>query len=224
MSEQKWFQLAMPFAIYMFFVFIQGLIGEIIGQNRALNLTPVIYTVKILFVTVSLAFFWRFYSEIRIEKLQGLNVLKSFGIGALVFVLWIYMDWDFATLGSPASFNPNTLTGIWLPLFLSVRLLGASAVVPIFEELFWRSFVLRYIINPDFTNIQIGTFSWASFILSSVLFGFEHHLWLAGIMAGMLYNLLLYHTKCLFYCILAHGTTNLLLGIYVIKTGNWQFW
>ncbi|MGA7827253.1 MAG: CPBP family glutamic-type intramembrane protease [Geobacteraceae bacterium] len=56
------------------------------------------------------------------------------------------------------------------------------------------------------------------------MFGLEHNLFLAGIMAGIAYNLLLYRTKSLSACILAHGLTNLALGIYVLQTGKWYFW
>ena len=47
---------------------------------------------------------------------------------------------------------------------------------------------------------------------------------LAGIMAGVFYNLLLYWSRSIYVCIIAHSVTNLLLGIYVIRTGSWQFW
>jgi CAAX prenyl protease-like protein len=223
--DRKWFQLSLPFVVYMIFVFIQEMIAKVIGADRAIDLVPILYPVKIAAVIAVLAVFWKSYGEIRVDRLQWLHVLAATGTGILVFVLWINMDWEFATLsGKPSSFNPHSLTGIWLPLFLIARLLGASVVVPIIEELFWRSFILRYIIKPDFTEVQIGAFTWPSFLISSALFGLEHNLWLAGIVASMLYNLLLYRTRHLFYCILAHGLTNLLLGIYVIKTGNWQFW
>ena len=45
-----------------------------------------------------------------------------------------------------------------------------------------------------------------------------------GILAGILYNLLLYRTKDLFACIMAHAVTNLLIGIYVVVTQQWTFW
>lgn len=127
-------------------------------------------------------------------------------------------------MGGSEAYDPTVLppAGFWA--FIAVRLFGASVVVAIFEELFWRSFILRYIINPDFTKVPIGAFTWPSFLISAALFGTEHHLWLAGIMAGLFYNLLLYRTKHLFYPVLAHGITNFCLGIYVMTTGNWQFW
>ncbi len=43
-------------------------------------------------------------------------------------------------------------------------------------------------------------------------------------MAGVAYSLLLYWTKSIYQCILAHAVTNLVLGIYVLQTGYWQFW
>jgi CAAX prenyl protease-like protein len=92
------------------------------------------------------------------------------------------------------------------------------------EEIFWRSFMLRYVITSDFTSVRIGTFTLTSFLICAVLFGLEHNLLLAGIMAGAVYSLLLYWTKSIFQCVLAHAVTNLALGLYVLQTGHWQFW
>jgi len=36
--------------------------------------------------------------------------------------------------------------------------------------------------------------------------------------------LLLRSTRSLLACIVAHGVTNLSLGIYVLTTGNWKYW
>jgi hypothetical protein len=79
-------------------------------------------------------------------------------------------------------------------------------------------------VNPDFHKVPLGTFSWTSLGITVALFGVEHNQWLAGLVAGLLYTLLLYRTKLLFACILAHAVTNLLLGIYVLNTQQWQYW
>jgi CAAX prenyl protease-like protein len=92
------------------------------------------------------------------------------------------------------------------------------------EELFWRSFLLRYLIQPDFRRVPLGTFTWSSFIISVALFGVEHNQWFAGIVAGLLYTLLLYRSRSLSSCILAHAVTNFLLGMYVLITQEWQYW
>jgi uncharacterized protein len=61
-------------------------------------------------------------------------------------------------------------------------------------------------------------------LISSVLFGFEHSLWLAGIVAGLAYAWLYRASGSLWPPIIAHAVTNLVLGLWVLNTGNWQFW
>jgi CAAX prenyl protease-like protein len=92
------------------------------------------------------------------------------------------------------------------------------------EELFWRSFMIRYIIDKNFDTVRMGMFTWGSFLITVVLFGLEHNYVYAGLMAGVVYNLLLYRTRSLAQCILAHAITNLALALYVVVTGKWQFW
>lgn len=67
---------------------------------------------------------------------------------------------------------------------------------------FWRSFLMRYLVNPDFRSVPIGAFTWFSFIGVAVVFGLEHHRVLVGIIAGVFYGLLLVYQKNLnqVYC------------------------
>ncbi len=97
-------------------------------------------------------------------------------------------------------------------------------VVAITEELFWRGFLIRWIIKPDFRSVPIGMFTWPSFVITSLLFATEHNRWLVGLIAGIIYNILLYRTKSLRACMVAHGMTNLALGLYVLATQQWTFW
>ncbi len=216
---------SLPFAAYMLFILIQDMLLPLVPEAiAAVWLTPIIYTIKITAVVGVLIYFWRSYDELRMEKIEAVNIVYAVIIGIIVFVLWINMDWKFATMGTPAIYDPHKLSQNWFYAFVVIRMIGTSLVVPIFEEIFWRSFILRYIINSDFASVKIGMFTWASFLISSLLFGLEHYFWLAGIMAGILYNILLYKTKHINYCILAHGITNFLLGIYVLITASWRFW
>jgi hypothetical protein len=59
---------------------------------------------------------------------------------------------------------------------------------------------------------------------TTVLFGVGHHQWLVGVIAGAAYNGVLYRTRSLFSCVIAHAVTNLGLGIYVLASGKWYFW
>ncbi len=225
LSDSPAFKRILPFAVYMVLIFAFDLLKPLMPEGfLTANYTAITYSVRILTVAAILIYCFKSYDELSLDNLKAVHVLGALAAGAVVFVLWINMDWDFATLGSSEAYDPRILPGKTYYAFLAVRLAGTALVVPLFEEIFWRSFVLRYIINQDFTAVKIGAFTWMSFIISSLLFGSEHYLWLAGIMAGVLYNLLLYWSRSIYVCILAHGVTNLLLGIYVIRTGSWQFW
>jgi CAAX prenyl protease-like protein len=225
LTDSPAFKRILPFAVYMILIFVFDLIKPLMPAGVLTDhFTAITYPIKILAVTGILIYYWKSYDELSFDKLKVVHVLGALATGVIVFVLWINMDWDFATLGSSEAYNPGSLNGNMYYAFLSIRLAGTALVVPVFEEIFWRSFVLRYIVNQDFTVVKIGTFTWMSFIVSSLLFGSEHYLWLAGIMAGVFYSLLLYWSRSIYACIIAHSVTNLLLGIYVIRTGNWQFW
>jgi len=228
MGREAWIRI-FPFAVFMVFIALQQGLQWLIDTGQA-GLTEeqllYLYPLKALIVAILLLYFWREYSELHWADFK--NVVHTSGslcLGLLVFALWINMDWDFATLGNARGFDPFLDTDETSRNFLIFfRLFGAALVVPVMEELFWRSFLLRYIINSDFTGVRIGTYTLSSFLIGSVLFGLEHHLILAGIMAGIAYSVLLYWTKSIYQCILAHGITNLALGIYVLQTGYWQFW
>ncbi len=216
-----------PFALFMAFVGLEEL-ARFMERHWALpfheHLTFFVYPMKALTVGAALLFFRTLYYEIKWRDLTKLShSLTSLATGVLVFVMWINVDYSFGAEGK--GFDPTLLKGdMARALSIAVRLLGAVVIVPIMEELFWRSFLIRYITDKQFDTIPIGFFSWPSFVISSILFGLEHHLIIAGILGGLAYNLLLYGTKSISQCILSHGVTNLCLGIYVLSTGQWKFW
>ena len=219
----------LPFTVFMAFIGLQqGL--DWLSEKQVLRLNDesllYLYPVKVAAVAAVLFVFRHDYPELRFRDLKQVALTgASVLLGLLVFVLWINMDWPFAVFGESPGYNPSSVEADNVRnLLILCRVLGAALIVPIMEELFWRSFLLRYIINADFMSVRIGTYTLTSFLVSSVLFGLEHHLILAGIMAGAVYNLLLYRTQSLAQCVLSHAVTNLALAIYVLQTGQWQFW
>jgi hypothetical protein len=185
-----------------------------------------LYPIKIVAVAILLAVCLRTCDELSFRDLRNMrDTLTSIASGLVVFFLWINMDWTFGPGGAPHGYDPYQVqdTGGRMAL-IAVRLAGASLVVPLMEEVFWRSFLMRYLIRNDFTSVAVGTFTWGSFVPVAILFGLEHHYIVAGIMAGVAYNLLAVYTRSIAQCTLSHAVTNLSLGIYVLTTGNWQFW
>ncbi len=140
-------------------------------------------------------------------------------------MIWILPEGLYPYFGTPETFDPFASIAVpWVYGWIAFRLVGATVVVPIMEEFFWRGFLIRWIINNDFRKVPIGAVSWPSFLLTTILFASEHNRWLVGLVAGVAYNLLLYRTKSLYACIVGHGVTNLALAIYVLATGEWSFW
>ncbi len=116
-------------------------------------------------------------------------------------------------------------TGLAYWAFLIVRIGGAATVVPIVEELFWRGFLLRFLIDPHrFETVPLGTFTWLSFIACSLLSAAEHPQWEVGILCWVAYNLLFYWKKSLLCLMVTHGITNLALYVYVVVYADWVFW
>jgi CAAX prenyl protease-like protein len=92
------------------------------------------------------------------------------------------------------------------------------------EELFWRSFLLRWLERRDFLLLRPGRVGLRAATISVLLFGIEHNLWLAGIVAGIAYTLLYMRSETLWTPIVGHAVTNGLLAAWVMVTGSWIYW
>ncbi len=150
-------------------------------------------------------------------------------VGMACFAGWVLIDPltpHFKFLGTRTEYNPfkEIADPTVRALFLAVRFYGLALAVPVMEELFWRSFLLRWITDQEFEKLPVGTFSWAAFAIVAAGFGVAHPEWLAAILFAAAMALLLRQTRSLFACIVAHGVTNLALGIFVLITHNWKYW
>lgn len=110
--------------------------------------------------------------------------------------------------------------------FIAVRLLGAVIVVPLMEELFWRDYGWRVVIaGGDFRKVAVGEWDGKAFVAIPILFCLVHgNWWLTAIVWAFMIGGLLAYTRSLGACIVAHAVTNLLLGLYVLRTKHWSFW
>ncbi|HEX5070077.1 MAG TPA: CAAX prenyl protease-related protein [Vicinamibacterales bacterium] len=185
---------------------------------------PVAYVVKAVVVTACVFIFRGPLSEIRV---QPAVVLPSVLIGLIVFVLWVGIDQyvPYQHLGSRTAFDPSPMRGSpgWIA-FLAVRLYGLVLLVPVIEEILWRSFLLRFLTQADFRQLAVGTFSASALWWMVAGSAVSHPEWLVAAIASLIYALWLRRTRSLFASIVAHATTNAALGIYVISTGSWQYW
>jgi uncharacterized protein len=210
----------LPFAIYIGLLVLEAMLPHG-GQIDARWLYPV----KTVCVAVAIAALWHRYTELRAPpKTSAVAWAVSVAVGIVIFLIWISLDQPWAVIGNNAGWNPTEANGDINWTLALVRLLGAAAVVPVMEELFWRSLVLRWIRNSDFLSVAPARAGAVALVVCSALFGLEHHEWLAGLIAGLAYAGTYMRFGNLWCAIVAHATTNLLLGLWVLRTGQWQFW
>jgi CAAX prenyl protease-like protein len=172
-----------------------------------------------------LLWFWRGYDELRLPKpAQPADWLLAVAFGGAVFLAWIVLDQDWAVLSRPTGYVPLAEDGSIDLVHAVARLAGLALVVPVMEELFWRSLVLRWIERHDFQSVAPREVGWRAFAITTALFALEHERWLAGALAGATYNWLYMRSGNLWVSIVAHMVTNGILGLWVLQTGNWEFW
>lgn len=210
-----------PFAAFLLFLAVE----------KHLPFGPEIaYPVRFAAVAAILARCSRHLVSWRASRLLG-----SIFVGVAVFVIWIGPDllwphyrehWIFQNtvtgripLEAPAELKTNMV-------FLVFRSLGCFALVPMVEEIFWRGWLVRWLIDPDdFRRAPLGAYTASSFWIGSVLFASEHGpYWEVGLAAGLVYNWWMIRTKNLADCIVAHAATNALLTAYILIADQWQYW
>lgn len=155
---------------------------------------------------------------------------EAVAVGLGVLVMWIGIDSFYPKLAlartAVENANPFLVFGQHSPLacfFLGVHIFGMTVVVPPLEEVFYRSFLYRYIARQNFLEVPLDRFLPLPFLATAIVFGFEHSQWLAGILCGMAYQGLVLRKNRLGDAMTAHAITNLLLGVWVVWRGAWNF-
>lgn len=209
-----------PFAVYAVFLVLP----------RAVELPPLpVLAVRTAAVAAALAVFSR-----RVIPLRPGAPAGSAALGLAVFAVWVAPDflspswrahWIFQNglMGQAVSSIPEALRAD--ALFLSLRTASSVLLVPVIEELFWRGWMMRWLVRHDFTSVPPGTWTASSFAIAAVLFASEHGpYWEVGLAAGIAYNWWFVRTRSLADCILAHAVTNACLAAWVLLRGEWQYW
>ena len=151
--------------------------------------------------------------KLKVESLKcwkRSDLVLGLAVGLVVFAIWILpeqFDWVWYRKWCIVGEGGTQAVAEANAAMIVVRLIGSAFVISVAEELFFRKWLI----------------SFAGFWWMVGLFAIEHDRWLVGAIAGVVYGLL-YLRKGLAAAIVAHATTNLVLGLWVIRTGQWQFW
>ena len=213
---------------------------------------PVIYAVKSLVCAGLLLYYrpWRGQSGLRAADwgpalLAGLLVAVLWiapetplagrrwpGLQAFYYRWLVFPPGRFPAYFDPAVFPAlpfNHLSLAYSPAeagwgLAALKLLGSAGVIAVIEEYFFRGFLYRWIQGTRQAVAAPIAFDAAAFWSVVILFGLEHDRWLAGMLAGLVYGGLAVRTGRIAPAVVAHVTTNLLLGLYVIASGQYGFW
>jgi hypothetical protein len=133
-----------PFLVFVALTALQGSFGE--------NSRYWFYLIK------TLAGAWLLYECLPyVGELQWKVSWEACVVGVLVCVMWIGLDGYYPVMGTvDVHWNPHDAFGAGSALawsFILIRFAGSVLVVPPLEEVFYRSFVYRYIVNADFLHL-----------------------------------------------------------------------
>lgn len=162
------------------------------------------------------------------------HAVASIALGLAVCALWVAPDllipgwrshWIFQNSVTGTIKNSIAPSELANPLVLVLRIARAAILVPILEELFWRGWLPRWIVNNDWQQVPLGRYTTLAFIGTAVLFATEHGpFWEVGLCCGLIYNWWMWRTKSLGDIVLVHAVTNAALAGYVLVTGKYEYW
>jgi CAAX prenyl protease-like protein len=195
-----------------------------------------VYTIKIALVMAAMALLWPGYRQFPLRVSPLAPAVGVVGVVVWVGLCQLEIERDvlgplgldrILDLGRRSGFNPLAHWSDnppWAYAFLAVRLWGLAVIVPVIEEFFLRGFVMRYVIRPEWWEVPFGTLSAAAVAAGTLLPVLLHpaEMIAAAVWFSMV-TWLMWRTRNIWDCVVAHMVTNLLLGVWVIYSGQWHF-
>lgn len=145
-------------------------------------------------------------------------------IGLVVLALWVALEPAAHDEASRFIERLQQMSPAARVVWLAIRALGSTLIVPVAEELAFRGYLMRRITVADFDSISYRDASWTAVLISSLLFGLLHSRWIAAALSGIGYAIAARRRNRLCDAITAHAITNGLIAAYAIGAGAWQFW
>jgi len=213
------------FVPYVSFMLLSELGGRLPGSYA-----PWLLGAKALVPGAALAWFYfarGAYPELRRYRADAW-ALADLGVGVLLAAAWVA---PFVYCGGlrpddPTGFDPWMLGEAFVTETLALRMLGYGFVTPFFEELFVRSWAMRYAEvareQGDFRRIPVGHYSAVGFATAFVLLMITHvpFEWVVMAPWAIASTLWLYWRKDVMAVIVLHVATNVSILVFVAFAGG----
>src|SRR5262249_30312264 len=158
---------------------------------------PIAYALKVVVVSVLLWACRGAWRDLRPLPSAG-SLALAVAVGLAVAAAWVGLDGHYPALtllGKRTAFDPSVLSPAGRGAFLAVRMFGLVVLVPLVEELFYRSFLMRWIVDPVYTRVPIGRVTPLGLAVTTGVFGFSHPEWLPAVLTGLAWGWLVGRTK-----------------------------
>lgn len=238
LESDPWLIYVLPLAVFMLVTSLEPTRPE---QGAAstwpipYSWYPIVYTAKMLLTAAAVAFVWPGYRA-HPRRLTWLWLPVGL-VGGLVWIglCRLHLEERIVTavglgerlnVGQRSAFNPLEQLAAEPLLaygFLAVRLLGLVILVPLIEEMFLRGFLMRFVVRNDWWRVPIGEVNATAIAVGTLVPMLMHPgEFVAAAVWFSLISWLMIRTRNIWDCIAAHAVTNLVLGIYVLATGDWR--
>ena len=146
--------------------------------------------------------------------------------GIVVFAVWLVPSfWSRSAEASQLGQTLAALSPVARWSWIAFRVAAAVITVPIAEELAFRGYLARRLVNREFDSVPFSAITILSITVSSAAFGLMHgRQWIVGTLAGLAYAYVMKWKGRLSDAIVAHATSNLLLAVWVLSRGDWSQW
>lgn len=201
------------------------------------------YPLQTLLTLGTIVFFWRHYSFRPLRGI-GLGIIAGVvGIAIWILPTFLYDQlgfsketvgiWEhFGVMPRTDGFDPSVLhpefgaAGVWASTIM--RFLRAVIIVALVEEIFWRGFLMRFILDPDgkYWKLPFGRGHWKTYLITTVCFMLIHQPvdYFGAFFFGSLMYWLAVKTKSLAACVVMHAVANLIMGVYALQFGKYGLW
>lgn len=236
-----------PFAVFMGFLLVLQLVGGFIEWRHPdapwwrRDPAQFIYPIQSLVVLGLLVYYWRSFTFGWSWKWSLTGV--AFGIVGIGFWLLPTAMYDWLGIEGRAGgflerlgvaeradgFDPGIFedpAAYWLSLVM--RFFRAVVIVALVEEIFWRGFIMRFVLDweGDYWKQPFGRGHWKSYLIVTALFMMAHAPvdYAGAFVYGSLTYLLCVWSKSLGACVVMHATANFTMGLYIMNTGKYGLW